>query len=315
MNRFIFLISIFALLLPFHIYSQNLPDSINVEAGFLISGGRNVPFWLLSNRYGIIDNSAFNGWIRASIFSSLHKEKKFDYAYGIDLYNIFGDKYHVVLHQAYIDIKYSFLVLEGGKKEEIFGNQDTVLSSGGILWSGNAPVMPRVALRTDGFVTVPFTGNLLYFNGGISHSWLGDNQYTEKEWLHHKYFYVKTTDRFPIVLSAGLQHFVQWGGVSRDTAVGKLPSDIHAFLDILTGKSGSENSPVNEKLNALGNHLGSYNVRLDARIKKFAIGIYWQSIFEDKSGLKLRNSRDGLWGYPCGGVIPDYCLLHLSQST
>ena len=86
---------------------------------------------------------------------------------------------------------------------------------------------------------------------------------------------------------AALQKILQWVA---------LPKDIKAFWDIFTAGAGSKDSPVNEKLNALGNHLGSYNVRLDLHLRKFKAGLYWQSIFEDNSGRKLRNGEDGLWG-------------------
>jgi hypothetical protein len=47
----------------------------------------------------------------------------------------------------------------------------------------------------------------------------------------------------------------------------------------------------------LGNHLGSRNFGVDVDLNKIKIGIYWQTIIEDSSGMEFRNIRDGLWGF------------------
>ena len=296
MSRYILWSLLSLVLLNQHSFSQGIPDSVVIEAGSLVAHGENVPFWLVSNRYGTIDNTAFNGWVRASAFRQYHSEKAVAYTYGLDVYNLYSNENRVILNQAFLGLRLSFLEIEAGKRREQFGNQDSVLSSGGLLWSGNASPLPKVTIRTAGYVPVPFTSEYLYFRGGISHGWFGNTEFTDRVWLHHKYFFIRTTEKFPVVISAGMHHFAQWGGTSKDSAIGHLPSDLQAFWSVFTAKSGSSESPDNERLNALGNHLGSYNIRLDIHLKNSTAGLYWQSIFEDNSGRKLRNGGDGLWG-------------------
>ena len=60
---------------------------------------------------------------------------------------------------------------------------------------------------------------------------------------------------------------------------------------------GGKNSTSFEQQNALGNHLGSRNLGVDADLKAIKTGIYWQTIIEDSSGREFRNIRDGLWGF------------------
>ena len=319
MNRILSFLLLLFIFFPSRLDSQSLSDSISIEIGSIISGGSHVPFWLISNRFGTVDNSVFNGWFRASVYRDFKKEKSFDYYFGLDLLNLYGETYRPVLNQTYFGIRFRYLQLEAGKREEIFGNQDSLLSSGGILWSGNAPPMPEITLRTAGYIPVPFTLDNLYFKAGMSHGWFNEDAFSQHIWMHHKYLFFKSSDKLPVVLSAGLHHFVQWGGTSKDTAVGPLPKDIKAFWDIFTAGAGSKDSPVNEKLNALGNHLGSYNVRLDLHLRKFKAGLYWQSIFEDNSGRKLRNGEDGLWGlsirYQHASFLPSGVVFEYLNTT
>ncbi len=314
-----FFISLYVLLACGPVWSQDLADSVTLEAGSVVSHGRNVPFWLMSDRYGLIDNTPFNGWLRASFYKNPRTGRNLDYDYGLDIYSLYSDRASIILHQAYAGVRAGFFEFEAGKREEVYGNQDSLLSSGGLLWSGNAPTIPEITFRTNGYIPVPFTAKYLYVKGGISHGWFSEDPFSEHVWLHHKYIYFKTTSRFPVILSAGLHHFVQWGGVSRDTLIGHLPSGLEAFRDIFFARSGSADSPSNERLNALGNHLGSYNVRVDFRIGKTHTGIYWQSLFEDNSGRKLMNKKDGLWGiafrYAHSGPWPSALVLEYINTT
>ncbi|MEH6408122.1 MAG: capsule assembly Wzi family protein, partial [Leeuwenhoekiella sp.] len=68
------------------------------------------------------------------------------------------------------------------------------------------------------------------------------------------------------------------------------------FLKIFVGESGGGDSYVGEQTNALGNHLGSYHLTYDLKKPDYSLKIYYQSIFEDRSGRELNNFPDGVWG-------------------
>jgi hypothetical protein len=180
--------------------------------------------------------------------------------------------------------------------EEKFGNQDSSLSSGGLLWSGNARPMPKVSIMVPKYTAVPFTRGYLEFKGGISHGWFGDNQFVKDSWLHHKYFYLQLGGRLPVHIHYGFQHFAQWGGESTDSNIGKLPQSFSDFMRVFFADHGDENAINSERLNALGNHLGSRNFGIDIDFSRVKAGVYWQTIFEDSSGREFKNIKDGLWG-------------------
>ena len=280
-------------------YSQFLKlPGYSIETGALMSAGKQTPFWLISNQYGLVTTDKYNVWIRLGLKTNLSNDRKIDYDYGLDVIDRQSNRTNkFYLHQAYLRLKLYFVNFQAGSIEEKFGNQDSSLSSGGLLWSGNARPMPKVSVLVPDYKPVPLTHGYLEFKGGISHGWFGDNQFVKDSWLHHKYFYLQLGGRLPVHLHYGFHHFVQWGGESTDSNVGKLPQNFNDFLRIFFAHHGDENAISFEQLNALGNHLGSRNFGIDTDFRNVNIGVYWQTIFEDSSGREFRNIKDGLWGF------------------
>jgi len=268
-----------------------------IETGAIASVGKQTPFWLMSNQYGLITPDKYNAYIRLGLRTNISADRKIDYDYGFDVIDRQSNRANkLYLHQAYARLKLYFVNIQAGVMEEKFGNQDSSLSSGGLLWSGNARPMPKVTILVPEFTAVPFTGGYLEFKGGLSHGWFGDNQFVKDSWLHHKFGYLQFGGRLPVHISYGFHHFAQWGGESTDPAIGKMPQSFNDFLRMVVAENGDKNKIDFEHLNALGNHLGSHNFGLDVDFSKFETGVYWQTIFEDSSGREFRNIKDGLWG-------------------
>ena len=53
---------------------------------------------------------------------------------------------------------------------------------------------------------------------------------------------------------------------------------------------------MSDQINVLGNHPGTYNVKIGYHGKMFQAALYKQHYYEDKSGLEMANRRDGIWG-------------------
>jgi len=265
------------------------------ETGFSVGTGSTAPFWFVSNNYAVNsakDNSLF---LRTGISTELQKEHSFDYSYGLDLLGRYDNSSYYSLHQAYLQGKIFFFTILAGKKEELFGNQDSTLSSGGLLWSGNAAPIPKIGVYVNDYTPVPFTKGLFEFKGGLSHGWFGNQPYVEDSYMHHKYVYIQFGGKLPFHAHFGFHDYAQWGGT---TLQGKQPSDLEAFYDIFFAKkSETDILPNGEPIaNTLGNHIGSRNFGIDATVKGTVYKAYWQTVFEDNSGYAWRNIRDGLWG-------------------
>jgi hypothetical protein len=280
------------------VLSQGEGDTINcfVESGAIVSTGKNTPFWLHSNNYGTIALNSPNIWVRAGIIGGVDMNKTMRFVYGADIIDRFSGQNELILQQAYVGMVIGPFILKGGRYEEVFGNHDQSLSSGGLIWSGNARPIPEISIASSDYISVPFTKKFVEFKGGLSHGWLGDDITVNDILLHHKYLYVRFGGELPVKLHYGLHHFAQWSGYSSNPDYGQLPHGFSTFKKVFMAEGGSPGAYWTEYLNATGNHIGSHNLGIDVKLRNQEIKFYWQTIFEDGSGLRLRNIRDGLWG-------------------
>jgi len=288
-----------ALALAFSLQLEAQSDTsftVFTEAGATVSSTDRAPFWLISNSFGAISTSTPGGWIRAGLNGSVYSSGKINLSVGADIIDRYDSDNALLLQQAHAGLAAGPLLLKAGRWEQHYGNQYNPLSSGGLIWSGNARPENRISLSIPEFTPVPLTNGFAEIKGGISHGWLGNDKVVNNILLHHKYFYLRLGGTLPLKLNLGMHHFAQWGGVSSNPDYGELPHNAGDFLRVFFGKGGSKDAYWTEFRNATGNHLGSYNLGIDASLKNHEISFYWQTLFEDGSGMMMRNISDGLWG-------------------
>ncbi len=216
------------------------------------------------------------------------------------------------LQRGYAEIRIPFLVFWAGKKEEIIGNQDSSLSIGSTVWSGNASPLPKLVLATPGYVDIPFTKGYAEINGSLAHGWFEQDRYVENIYLHQKQLHLRFGGDFFINGSLGLIHFAQWAGTSPDEQYGELPSGCDAYKRVFFAQKGDSASvDINESINSLGNHLGSWNYRIDLKAKQHTYSIYYQTIFEDNSGMLKEFNQDGLIGVSMTAKDPKKIVNHV----
>tara|TARA_R110001592_G_scaffold296187_1_gene566549 strand:- start:16274 stop:17041 length:768 start_codon:yes stop_codon:yes gene_type:complete len=74
------------------------------------------------------------------------------------------------------------------------------------------------------------------------------------------------------------------------------PVGLRNYAKIFLGWSGGSDALETDRKNALGNHLGSYDLSGSYKFKNWTLSNYWQFLWEDSSGLTPFNWRDGLMG-------------------
>lgn len=74
------------------------------------------------------------------------------------------------------------------------------------------------------------------------------------------------------------------------------PGGFKNYARIFLGKSGGADALQTDQNNALGNHLGAYELKGSYAFKGLTISNYWQFLWEDSSGLTPFNWRDGMMG-------------------
>ncbi len=290
---------LFLLVLPTALPAQ---DSICYRVGTdaTLSTGQTAPWWLTANRYGMYRLAPFSGTLYAGVGKDLNRQGNwYDYAFQASgVFNASQEGVRAHLHELYAAFRgFGFLDVVVGARQEHIGSQDSILSSGGFLFSHNARPMPKVTVGIEQYANVPFTGGYVQIKGALVHGWMDELFGDAPTFLHHKYMYVKVGGRLPVNLHYGLHHVAQWGGYS--TTYGRQPASFGDFLRVFAGKSGTDPDNTNDYNNAVGNHILSQDLRMDVEVAGFTLSAYWQNLTEDppvRFIFNTMNVSDGLWG-------------------
>ena len=224
------------------------------------------------------------------------------------------------LQQAWIEGKHRGVFLMVGMKDIDPGFVNRRLSSGDLVMSGNA--RPGFGARA-GFVNyqnVPFTRGWLQIRGEYGYyrfnnsPWL-ENHYnyynnfiTIHHWFNYKNIFFRSNPTKPLVVTVGAQAACQFAGRATYYNNGEvvqevdMKADFKAFWRALFAGSGGE--AMGDKAYVQGNHFGSWDIALDYRFANgHSLRAYYQSPWEDGSGIGMMNGFDGLWGleYNSGG--------------
>ncbi len=300
---------VFLLLLPVMISAQKDTVRYSFSLSGLGSTGVYAPFWLQSLNYGKVFNTPNTSYASASVFKEYGDSRRiFDYGFKADflvrsdleikgLYTPIKNEFY--FQEIYGKAKFMKLNLIIGSMEEIIGNQDSVLSSGGFIFSKNARPIPKVTLGLTNFTAIPGSGNQIFLKAAVSHGQLLENLKVTDALLHHKYLYLRfvITD-FPIWFEGGIDHFAQWGGTF--PKYGKMTVNMKNYIRMFFGKQGGSDAYPTDQINALGNHILSQSVKAGFNLGDYKITSYWQNLNEDgpmKFFWGAMNKEDGLFGF------------------
>lgn len=279
--------------------------STDVSAG----GGDNNPFWLVSNKQGLSSLTPNNGYVRGAILKELNRNKRFDYAYGVDLAGAWNNTSVFVIQQLYGEIKYRSLFLSAGSKERVgeFSNPD--LSSGDVTISGNARPVPQIRAGFNRWVSPFKSCNWFALKGEIAYGWFTDKRFQEKRVnkeyglmstgvkYHHKAIYFKfgNEQKHRWLIEAGYVLDSEFGGKSTWYKNGQIdrvedaPDGLKEYAKAFFPMQGS--STYYE-----GNYVGGWQIKVNYKINNdHRLRIGMENIFDDASSMGKLNGFDGLW--------------------
>ena len=335
MLRKILFLPLFLTTLP--LFSQhNIYYKIGGE--FQAGSGDFAPYLFSANKHGISSVENNSGYLRAGVFKDFNEEKVFSYAAGIDLAASYNDYSNYRIQQLYFDLKYRCLNLSIGAKEYEgeFKNQE--LSSGGLVWSGNARPIPQIRAGIFNFVEIPGTNGWLQIKGDLSYgkfihdSWLEDNfnyQYsfiTTDVWYHQKKIFFRSKESKNFIVTIYAEMAAQFGGKQRIYKDGELirtnvdKVNLKDFINVFIPGSGDETSNLGDQAYFYGNHLGSWNSIFEYKFRNSSrLKGYFEWIYEDGSGMGKLNGFDGLWGLEYNtnrkSIISDIVVEYLQTTN
>jgi len=296
-------------LIAFQGYSQEKHQySLELTSNF--SSQETLPFWMVSNQQGAVPNYN-NGMAILGIQKDFdhNNTNNWQFAYQAQFTGFIANENNLIVNQLYTSIRYKKLQLDLGAKHNTILFEGLSSSNGNIAESGNARSLPGYNIQLVDFIKLPFAKKWLTFKGQYGDYLMNDKRYVDNTRLHKKSLFIKAKLNNKLNLTVGLNHYVQWGGTSQNGT--KQPSSFSDYLRVITGREGGDAALDTDKLNALGNHLGTYLVQLDYKGKTNNISWYYSHPFEDGSGREMQNWRDGIYGLFIDFKKPTAVVSHL----
>lgn len=306
--------ALLAVLVSTNAQSQQ-PDSTaqfhyNIEAGASFGSGDNAPLWLTAINDGMSTIKKSSAYLRASMFRENDYSTRFSWNAGADFAVAAGYTSTFIINQLYAGVRWRCLDLTLGSKNYHSQFVDKELSSGDMVFSGNARPIPQGRIGIERYTYIPYTKHKLAVRGYFALGMFTDQDwqytFTRGEQQRNKFALYNAkalflrwgdTDRMPLTVEGGLEMATQWGGKIYFSD-GKVIDPGHSFKDMLkaifpAASSSSNPDLAGDAANAAGNHLGQWALAVGWTDKKrdFSARLYYQHFFEDHSMMFF----DYLW--------------------
>ena len=273
------------------LHAQELDYKAEAGLSLLRSSQRNLPFWMQANTNGAIGSESnflihggleghyvlSNGWRLSGKASLFYRD---EVPTELQRDEFFGQ----------LDTPWLSLVVGAKRNRDRFEGLSTVQDN--FLLAGNARAIPGVLVEAPQALKI-FKGVALDY--GLGHYWLNDDRFVEDTRLHYKRLAAIINISPRSTVRAGIQHYAQWGGNSPER--GEQPTGFSDFIDVFYARRGGDAAADTDQANALGNHLGIYELEVNHRTANGNFRFYHHHPFEDGSGTRLKNVPDGIWGF------------------
>ena len=307
---------------------------VNYEMGLTVNTGGSelAPYHVASNRRGTVTQQ-HSVLLNAGIWHVMDTTRRLSWGAGAEVWggwssSVDYQRYDAENHtwtsnrqhparlwmqQLWIEGKYRGVFLTIGQKDIDPGLVNRSLSSGDLVMSGNARAAFGARAGFINFQNVPFTHGWLQIKGEYgyyrhnSSTWLKNhyNYYnsfiTTHYWFNYKNIHFRTNPTKPLVLTIGAQAACQFAGKAtyyekgEESMTVEMKPTFKAFWRALFAGSGGESQ--GDQAYVQGNHVGSWDIALDYHLPSGAtLRGYYQSLWEDGSGIGKMNGLDGLWG-------------------
>lgn len=280
------------LLFSFHGVQAQITDyDLSATLRGLQSSDEKNPFWLYANQRGRIDEiTDIAGWVTGSWTYFITPDSFIQLGLGGLFQN--GHEDGLKFDEYYFSYENKWLLAVAGRKQRKELYEGLSATNENVIWSLNARPLPGFSFKTLRPISLWEDAGI-----GFTATWeeffTHDDRLVEEIRIHHKSFHLVFSKMRNLELKMGFQHFVQWGGYSPDH--GPLPNSLSDYTKIFFGRQGS-NTEVGEEKNALGNHVGSYEIYLKTSYRDYGVTLIYNTFFEDGSGMMLRNTPDGRYG-------------------
>lgn len=249
-----------------------------------------LPFWSFTNSQGFLSESSSYG-VSAFAKADYSISNTHMLTLGAGAFISDGFDNNIRRSNLYLEYKNKWILVTAGAKQLTLEKYNLSTINNNILQTGNARPLSGIIISNTKPIKLSEKFSL---DAELAQYNLNDDRSTKNAQIHYKMIKANWKVNETSSLSVALRHYVQWGGRLSDGT--KLPSDLQAFGRIFIGANGGDIDNPNEAINALGNHLGSYNINYKRKLRTGMLSLYHQSLFDDRSGRELNNFPDGVSG-------------------
>ncbi|MCB7480598.1 capsule assembly Wzi family protein [Christiangramia sediminis] len=284
-----FCLSFIFFMLFLYTSSGQVTYNLDFEGEAQLFTDKESPFWMHTNYRGRLDEKThFSGLLSYKANIDFDGERSAEFGLGGLYKDGYDDGFKLdEAYFAYTSPKFG-IVLGKKQRKDLFQNLSA--SNENILWSLNASPLPGIRF---------FTRDPLFLKGdhgiGVMFSLeeyiMDDDRFIDETRLHHKSGHIVYRSKNNFQISLGGQHFVQWAGYSEE--FGELPGSFEDYTRIFTGMASENDVADGQEVNALGNQIGSYELKIKTKIRDVDFQFLYNHIFEDASGMKGGNLPDG----------------------
>ncbi len=274
----------------------NGQKKIKYEVGASSSFGtkEEVPFWLHSNKRGLVpDKSYLMGDFSLGMDFTKEEKKAFDFMWQASGVAYTGDESKFILDDLYFGFKWNIFQFSLGQKADALAFDGLSSTNGNLLYSNNARSYPKYEISVPEWTDIPLLEGILSFKGLLSDGITTDDRYIDHALIHHKNLFFRLFKDKKFSVSGGIEQYAMWAGTHPTR--GKISSSLNQYYKVFTGTGDDEGQLITDWYR-LGNHIGSYHLDAYYNADKFSLTAYYRSIFEDGSGRKSENAPDGLYG-------------------
>jgi len=275
---------------------KNGKTDYNLSFDTYRSSGKDLPFWMTSNRNGVFSLQRDNYLLIQLGFSEVQAPdsvRKWGYTWGANFVYGYGGRSDFQVNQYWMGLRHKGFIIKVGAQADPILYAGLSSTNGNLDRSNNARPLPGISFITDNYIPFFIWKKWFSIKAEFEEKLYSDHAFVKDAHLHHKSLYGKAALPKNWSVTGGFEHFVDWGGTS--PTEGRMPGGSQYFNYILGLKAGP-GAYKDDRLNRSGNQLGIYSIEVKKELKAYVFSFYWNHLFEDRSGMEMVNWSDGLLG-------------------
>ena len=276
--------------------------------GAMSSSEATLPFWMTSNRYGLMpESSGALVWVQAaSPFRDDGKTFQWRWAASAAA-NAYSNavlpetaRVHGMVDELYGSVRWTKFTLDVGQKHrdpDFLGASPALGSlsttAGHLAETENARALPGYRLWLDP-VAIPLTWRHAFLYGAWGDYKTLDDRYVKGALIHKTIVGLRFDLAARFSFHIMLDHYAMWGGVSSNPKAHNIDVNLANYLRVVTGSHAGSAGSLSDRMNVIGDQGGAELFKAEYRGDGWTFVAQHDIPYSDGSGMGFQNFPDGV---------------------